>query len=423
MTTERIGPQSVAQRPRANYPWVLIGLLWMVAFLNAADRSILIAVMPQLREEFGLTPTMLALLNSVFFWIYAVAAFLSGRLGDGTRRSRVIIYGLAFWSIATGMVALSTGFVMLLALRGVVALGEATYYPTATALISDWHKPAMRGRALSIHQTAVFAGAGIGALTAGLMADQLGWRVPFVVFGLLGFVVVAILVRMLHDAPIVHTAAEQGKGNKPLGIVLRIKPALMLCVIFFLGTGASTGVTVWAPTYIHDSLGLNLAGSALYGTATITLAGFLSVPFGGLLGDTLAKRTPIGRFYTLAIGLGAAAILLLPLLWATTALMVGAVLLATSIGKGLFDGCIYAAMHDVVPPQARATAVGLMTMIGFFGAGLSPLFVAWAGESFGLVAGMTSLSVAYIIAVVIILSMRKSIRAAVIANSHELPDA
>jgi MFS family permease len=197
----------------------------------------------------------------------------------------------------------------------------------------------------------------------------------------------------------------------------------MLCVIFFLGTGASTGVTVWAPTYIHDSLGLNLAGSALYGTATITLAGFLSVPFGGLLGDTLAKRTPIGRFYTLAIGLGAAALLLLPLLWATTALMVGAVLLATSIGKGLFDGCIYAAMHDVVPPHARATAVGLMTMIGFFGAGLSPLFVAWAGESFGLVAGMTSLSVAYVIAVVIILSMRKSIRAAVIANSQELPDA
>jgi len=64
-----------------------------------------------------------------------------------------------------------------------------------------------------------------------------------------------------------------------------------------------------------------------------------------------------------------------------------------------------------------------MTMIGFFGAGLSPLFVAWAGESFGLAAGMTSLSVAYVVAVVIILSMRKSIRAAVIANSRELPDA
>ena len=51
-------------------------------------------------------------------------------------------------------------------LNGGVAMGEATYYPTATALISDWHRPAMRGRALSLHQTAVFAGAGMGALAA-----------------------------------------------------------------------------------------------------------------------------------------------------------------------------------------------------------------------------------------------------------------
>ncbi len=406
-----------------NYPWVLIGLLWWVAFLNAADRQILITVMPLLREEFGLTPTMLALLNSVFFWVYAVAAFLSGRLGDGTRRSQVIIYGLAFWSMATGMVSLSTGFVMLLALRGVVALGEATYYPTATALISDWHKPSMRGRALSLHQTAVFAGPLAGAVVAGLMADRLGWQAPFIFFGLLGFVVCAVLFRMLRDAPIRHTAAEKGKGREPLGIVLRIKPALMLCVIFFLGTGAAAGVQVWAPTYVHDELGLSLTGSALYGTVTIMLAGFLSVPFGGLLGDTLAKRTPIGRFYTLAIGLGLAAILLVPLLWASTAVMVGAVLLATSFGKGLFDGCIYAAMHDVVPPHARATAVGLMTMIGFFGAGLSPIFVAKAAEGFGMAAGMTSLAVLYVIAVAIILSMRGTIHRAVVANAQVIPEA
>ena len=89
----------------------------MVAFLNASDRSILVAVMPQLREEFGLTPEQLALINSTFFWVYAIAAFVFGRLGDGTRRSWVIIGGLAFWSVATGVVSLATGFAMLIACR------------------------------------------------------------------------------------------------------------------------------------------------------------------------------------------------------------------------------------------------------------------------------------------------------------------
>src|SRR5918994_833446 len=277
----------------ANYPWILIGLLWLVAFLNAADRSILVAVMPKLREEFGLTNEHLALINTAFFWMYGVAAFVFGRLGDTSRRSWVIVGGLAFWSVATGLVSLATGFSMLLALRGMVALGEATYYPTGTALISDWHRPSMRSRALSIHQTAVLAGTGFGAYAAGLIADRLGWQAPFVIFGAAGIVWCAILFKVLHDAP-ARAATEARKSLLgPLRIVVRRPPALFLCSVFFLGTGASTGVAVWAPTYVHDALGLDLANSALYGAATISIAGLIAVPFGGLIADWLAARTPV----------------------------------------------------------------------------------------------------------------------------------
>ncbi len=400
----------------SDYPWILIGLLWLVAFLNAADRSILIAVMPSIKAEFGLDNTQLALLNSVFFWIYAVCAFLSGRMGDSLRRSRIIIYGLIFWSMATGLTALSTGFAMLLAFRGLVAMGEATYYPTATALISDWHQPKWRSRALSLHQTGVFAGAGLGAFFAGFLADKFSWHVPFAVFAVIGVVHAVFLFRFLRDAPV--TTATEVK-DEPLGIVFRNPSAVMLCVVFFLANGASTGVTVWAPTYAYEALGLNLAGSALVGSATINIAGFLTVPFGGWLADTLAKRSPNGRFYTLAIGLTLAAILLLPLLSISTAAGMSLVLIATSFGKGIFDGCIYSAMHDVVPPHARATAVGAMTMIGFFGAGLTPLFVAWTADALGMAGAMVSLAALYAMAVVLILSMRGQIRRAVDANAAQ----
>lgn len=401
---------------RSDYPWILIGLLWLVAFFNAADRSIIVAVMPQIGAEYDLTNTELALLNSVFFWVYAVAAFLSGRMGDSVRRSRIIIYGLIFWSMATGLTALSTGFAMLLAFRGLVAMGEATYYPTATALISDWHKPRWRSRALSLHQTGVFAGAGLGAFFAGFLADQYSWHAPFFVFAVAGIVHAVLLFYLLHDAPAAPVTEEK---SEPLAVVLRIKPAMLLCAVFFLANGASTGVTVWAPTYVHDALKLDLAGSALVGSATINIAGFLTVPLGGYLADTLAKRSPIGRFYTLAIGLTIAAILLLPLMAVSTAAGVGLVLVATSFGKGLFDGCIYSAMHDVVPAHARATAVGAMTMIGFFGAGITPILVAQISEHFSMVAGMTSLAGLYVIAVILLLLYRNSTRDAVLANANE----
>jgi MFS family permease len=409
---------AAAPSARPSYPWILIGLLWLVAFLNAADRNILIAVLPELKTEFGLNTKQLALLGSVFFWVYAVGAFIAGRIGDSVRRTRVIIYGLIFWSLATGTSALATGFAMLLAMRGLVAVGESAYYPTATALIGDWHRPEMRSRALSIHQTAVFAGAGLGAVATGYIAEALSWQAPFLIFGAVGLAHAIVLWRLLKDAPIRHTAVEADKPAEPIGIVLRIPPAVMLCLIFALATGASTGVTFWAPYYVNKELGMNLADSAWVGAATINIAGFLSVPLGGFLADTLAKRTPIGRFLTLAIGLGLAGLLLLPLLGVRTALGIGVVLVATSVAKGLFDGCIYAAMHDVVPPHARATAVGMMTMIGFFGAGSTPLIVAAIGDTFGMRAGIVAMAGLYFVAVVILLAMRAPTRRAVLANAQ-----
>ena len=413
----------------SRYPWTLIVLLWLVAFLNAADRSIIVAVMPSIRDEFDLNNNQLALINSLFFWVYAVCAFLAGRMGDSVRRSRIIIYGLVFWSVATGLTALSTGFAVLLAYRVLVAAGEATYYPSATALISDWHQPKWRSRALSLHQTGVFAGSGLGAFFAGYLADIYSWHTPFYLFALIGIGHAVILWLFLKDAPpqttsvaVAETAdmadAMVGRARaEPLKVLMATPPALLLCAVFFLANGASTGVTVWAPTYVHDELGLDLAGSALVGSATINIAGFLTVPLGGALADWLAKRTPIGRFYTLAIGLTLAALLLLPLTAMTTAGGVAAVLIATSFGKGLFDGCIYAAMHDVVPPHARATAVGAMTMIGFIGAGITPFIVAGATDTYGMGAGMASLASFYVVAVILLLLFRPSIRRAVLDNA------
>jgi MFS family permease len=374
----------------------------------------MVAVMPAIRAEFNLSNTELALPTTIFFWVYAIAVFFTSRFGDKMLRSVVIMAGLVFWSTATGMVALSTGFAMLIGVRALVALGEATYYPSATALISDWHPNKTRSRALSLHQTGVFAGALLGSFSAGLIADRFGWRAPFVVFGVLGLAFGAVLFKTLKDAPNRTAQLAQHAKSEPLRIVLSSKPALYLCLVFCLATAAANGLTVWAPTFVHDKLHTNLADSALVGAVTINAAGIFAVPLGGLLADYLGVRTTLGRFYALAIGLAIAGLMLLPLFLAESAWNVALVLLASTLGKGLFDGCIYAAMHDVIPPEARATAVGVMTTSGFIGAGMAPLFVAAVGDKFGMGMALSSLAGLYLIAVVILLATRAATRAAIL---------
>jgi sugar phosphate permease len=387
---------------RDNYPWVLISLLWMVSFLNAADRSILNSVKPLLRDAFDITDIQLGIVDTTFFWTYAVCAFVFGRIGDSVRRRNMIIFGLIFWSIATGIMPFATGFAMLLGMRAFVAVGESTYYPSATALISAWHKPAMRSRALSIHQTAVFAGGGIGGWVAGKLADSYGWSA-------LGFVVMAILFKFLRDDAPGERRAADVKRAEPIGVILKNPAALLLCGVFFLATAASSAVLNWCNTYAHDVLGLNLADSALVGPVMITTAGFFSVLVGGFMADSFAAKSSIGRFTVLAIGLALAAMFLLPFPFVTSVPLVGLLLFATSFGKGLFDGCIYAAMHDVMPAEARATAAGLMTMLGFIGAGITTVVLPAIAVHTGLAAGFAMMAALYLTAVIALLVARPMI--------------
>lgn len=395
----------------AHYPWILIGLLWTVSFLNSADRAILNAVKPLLRDAFAITDVQLGLVDTVFFWTYAVCAFMFGRIGDSVRRRNMVLFGLLFWSMATGFMPVATGFAMLLGMRTLVAVGESTYYPTATALISAWHRPAMRSRALAIHQTAVFAGGGIGSWAAGTLADKHGWSMPFIVFALLGGVVFGVLLFTLRDdAPAAAAvAAPDSPKEEPLRLILRTPAALVLCAAFCLSTAASSAVLNWCNTYAHDVLKLNLADSALVGPVMITSAGFVSVLVGGWLSDKLAARSPAGRITVLALGLAIAGLFLLPFPWAGSVVVVGGLLFATSFGKGLFDGCIYAAMHDVVPDSARATAAGLMTMLGFLGAGISTTALPAIAVHTGLAAGFAMMAGLYALAVLALVAGRGTI--------------
>lgn len=410
-----------AQKPvAANYPWVLIGLLWMVSFINAADRSILNAVKPLLRDAFAITDVQLGIVDTTFFWTYAICAFLFGRLGDSVRRRNMILFGLVFWSLATGIMPLATGFAMLLGMRALVAVGESTYYPTATALISSWHKPIMRGRALSIHQTAVFVGAGFGGWLAGKLADTYGWAAPFLVFAALGFIVLIILVRWLRDDAPAEARAASVTPAEPIGLILKNPAAMLLCFVFFLATAASSAVLNWCNTYAHDVLGLNLADSALVGPVMITTAGFISVLVGGYFADRFAAKSPTGRFTILAIGLTLAALFLLPFPWVHSVAFAGLLLFATSFGKGLFDGCIYSAMHDVMPSEARATAAGLMTMLGFIGAGITTVALPAVAVHTGLAAGFAMLAALYVAAVVALLLARPMIARVVASTAGDV---
>ena len=94
-------------------------------------------------------------------------------------------------------------------------LGEAFYFPAAMSLIASYHGPSTRSRAMSLHQSSVYAGTIAGGALSAYVAERSGWRSSFEVFGALGILLAAVLLFVLRDPAKpdeISVAAAPGPG-------------------------------------------------------------------------------------------------------------------------------------------------------------------------------------------------------------------
>jgi sugar phosphate permease len=167
----------------------------------------------------------------------------------------------------------------------------------------------------------------------------------------------------------------------------RTPTAWLLLAAFACANFVAATLLSWMPKYLYDSFHMSLAAAGLAATAFIQLASMAASPLGGWLADALAKRTPGGRMIVQAVGVlgGAPLVAWCGLTRSAPALM--AALAAWGLFKGIYDANIFASLFDVIRPEGRGRAAGLMNMAGWLGGGAAPLVV-------GLIAWKASLGLA-----------------------------
>ena len=359
-------------------------MLWWIALFNYADRQAIFSVFPLLQSEFHLSPAALGLLGSSFAWVYGLCAPFAGNLMDRMRRKTAILGGLQCWSVICMATALSRSFGGLLFFRAAEGLGETFYFPGSVSLLSDYHGPETRSRALGLHQTSVYAGTIAGGFFAGLIGQRYGWRWSFVVFGALGILLGLALNRFLREPP-----RETSNTKMPLRDFLREvwanPPMLALMGAFACANFVALVLLSWMPSFVHEKFQLSLAMSGLTATLFAQLASMLGAPVGGWLADWLRTRSAGGRMWTQAAAVLCGAPLVALCGWTQSVGWLMATLAAWGFCKGVYDANIFASAFDVIRPEARGTAAGFMNMVGWLGGGIAPLAV-------GLVAQRTSLS-------------------------------
>lgn len=361
------------------YPWVVVGLLWVVALLNYMDRQML----STMQEAMGLDIVELqnaeafGFLMSVFLWIYAVMSPISGIIGDRLNRKWLIVGSLFVWSSVTLAMGFATSYNQILVLRALMGISEALYMPAALSLIADYHRGKSCSLAVGIHMTGLYCGQAVGGFGA-TVAAAWSWHTAFLSFGLIGVAYSLILILFLRDkgrGAETITENPQAKAQQKESI-WRAFPVLFSSIafgviLFYFAVLSLPGWAIknWLPTLFANSLDIPMSQAGPMSTITIAFSSFLGVIIGGVMSDKWVKVNLRGRVYTSAIGLA----LTIPslVLLGTSHNIVGVVSagLLFGIGYGMFDTNNMPILCQFVSSKYRATAYGIMNMTGVvFGA-------------------------------------------------------
>lgn len=396
--------------------WITIGLLWFVFLFNYADRQAIFSLFPLIKTEMRLTDVQLGILGSCFMWMYAVCGPFTGWLTDRLSRKWLILASLIFWSSVTGATALAHTYQSMVWFRALGGLGEAFYFPAAMSMISDYHGPSTRSRAMSMHQTAVYAGSILGGSVSALVGQHSGWRSSFLFFGGCGIVLGIVLMFLLREPH--RGQSELAADSQPIKVstaqtlreIFGNQMVLLLIAIFMGANFVAVVFLTWLPTFLYQKFHMSLSMAGLNASLYLQAASFLGVLCGGYLADRFSRRRGGGRQLTQAIGL----LLGTPFLFLTGWTLSVPVLVLAMIGfgyfKGLYDANIIAGLYDVVAIENRGTAAGVANSLGWLGGGLAPVVIAIGSARFGMSACMSATAAIYLVIGVLSLFAARRLR-------------
>jgi len=145
-----------------------------------------------LNEKLGYLAWKIGLLFTAQILAATFTKPIMGRLSDRYGRVPMIVAGLALGGITTGIMVLSSNYLVFIALMTIFGLGLATVTASTSALVADYSRSQSRGSALGILSGIMDVGQASGPIVTGVLVSAYSYRTAFGVVGI-GLVVVSLI--------------------------------------------------------------------------------------------------------------------------------------------------------------------------------------------------------------------------------------
>lgn len=236
----------------------------VIAYIDRTSLSVAISV-PEFRNYFGLSNTQRGLMNSAFFWSYALLQIPAGWLVD--RMGVKYPYAAAFfsWSLISAATGWARSVPQLFVMRLLLGAGEATVAPASLRWIRMNIEERQRGLAMGIYMAGTKIGPAVGAPVAALLIAAYGWRSMFLLSGLASMVwLIPWLLLVRRDEPAAASLGNRKGEAVPFSRVMRTPVIWAIifgtfcysCYLYFCVT--------WLPAYFSEQRKLPLKLMGLY---------------------------------------------------------------------------------------------------------------------------------------------------------------
>lgn len=230
----------------------LLGIAGLGWLFDAMDVGILSFIIAALHAEWKLTPQEMSWIGSVNSIGMAVGAFVFGLLADRVGRKYVFIITLLFFSIGSGLSALTTTLWAFLVLRFFVGMGLGGELPVASTLVSETVAPDRRGRVVVLLESFWAFGWLAAALISYFIIPAYGWQIALLITAIPAFYALYLRIA-LPDSPKYEKLAQERKPTimenvKSVWSRKYARPTAMLWIVWFCVVFSYYGMFLWLPS-------------------------------------------------------------------------------------------------------------------------------------------------------------------------------
>ena len=242
--------------------WYVLIITMLVYTINIADRYVMSTVLEPIRLELQLTDSGIAFLTGVSLALFYVTMGIPlSWVADRYNRKNLLAASIAAWSVMTTLCGLSKGYTQLLLARIGVGIGEAGGTPACNAIVGDYFPANRRPMAMTIFALGAPLGAWLGADMAGAVSHTYGWRAAFLVLGVPGVILAAIVYFTVKEPTRGRLDAVSDAAAPTLLESLKFIRTQKSAFHVIMGSGVSAlwgwGLMWFTPTFIQRTYGVN----------------------------------------------------------------------------------------------------------------------------------------------------------------------